>query len=372
MGRMQRIGLVFLALGITASSTTPGRAASIGRDRILSFGDISQWTMLPDGGWVTVEKGRVRFFAPDSSERKAFELRGKEVLVATPEPGAVAVAAYADAQPTLLRVVQFDVYGPDGERRVGLKDPDFASAIIAPNGNAFVGLAGADEFPQTVVQFYDATGRKMNDLPVRGFEGGRFCSDGARFLFETAAEGLQVATAAGQVIDTLGRVDVWDCSPDGRVIVTAVGPKVVVYRDGEAVAARDWPRPTERVRDLAVSPSGTLVGAVSASQAALLRVNSPDWAWRMEPEKPEWNFRSVAVADDPYLAALGVDFDPGADNPERHLRSRCLVVDSTGQIIHTEEGTPSHWGAVFPQVRFAGDGVLFIDRDAVRRLTITR
>ena len=360
---------LLLALMIIGAVAVSSRGATISHQLTVAVADAAPWTVLGSGGWAQISKGHVIFYAPDSTERSTVELRGKEVLAGSPGARVVGVVAYADEQPTLLRVVRFDLYDESGRRLLTLNEPSFANVIVSPSGSGFVGLDGAEDFPRTILRFYDGQGTVRDTLPVTNFEGGRFSADGSRFFFESAGAGLVVTTSSGQVVDTIGRVDTWGASDDGTVIGVAVGSNLVFYRDGRQVGALPWPQPQERIRMIAVAPGGTHAGVVSASRAAVVRLDSLSYLWNKATDNPEWNFRSIDVAPGCAYVAVGQDHDPGAQRPGRHDRSRCMIFDASGAMQFAEERYPTSWAARFPQVRLVGGGtgLVMIDRDGFTR-----
>jgi hypothetical protein len=325
----------------------------------------SRWVAFAEGGWVRTERGKLGFYSSNGVRHRSFDLRGKEVLVAPQGARAVGVIAYADRQPKTLRAVTFDLYGPTGKRILRLTDPPFATAIVAEAGNAFVGLEGAEGLPRSVLRFYDLSGKEKKSLEVERFEGGRYCEDGSVFLFETAAEGLQVYSATGEMLGVIGRADRWAASADATIIAKTTGSRMLFYRDGKLFQTLAWDERHGTIRAMALSPNGGHAAVISATHASVIDVASGATLWTHETGKTPWNYRSAALTDDAGLVSLGSDYDPGADAADRHQRSRCEVFDRDAKLIHTEEGKPTKWGALFPLVRFdpSADRLMFVDRD---------
>jgi hypothetical protein len=367
-----RVSISICALLFGLSGPIAGNAAQVTPVREASFIGTSQWMAFGSGGWATVDGSRVRFYAADSSQRATVDLHGKEVLVSAPGATVVGVVVYADEQPSLLQAKQFNLYDEQGRKQLSVDGPDFANAVVSPTGNAFVGLKGTEDFPQVILQFYGERGQLVRSQTVKSFEGGSFCADGSHFLFETAAEGLQVAAADGQITNTIGPVETWGCSVDGRLVGAATSGQLRFFRDGKEIGSVAWPQTKERIRAIAISPDGLFAAAVSANHAAALRLDSVAYLWTKEPDSSEWNFRSIDLTAGLAEVAIGLDFDPGAQNPIRHQRSRCWLLDRNGTVGFTFAGTPGTWGARFPQVRFIDSGrrLLFADRDSARWFSI--
>ncbi|MEW5701869.1 MAG: hypothetical protein AB1792_06535 [Candidatus Zixiibacteriota bacterium] len=353
-----------MAWGADALSVVPVRS--------VSFEGVSHWVALGPGGWAQAEQSRVQFIGADSSVRATINLEGKEVLVSEAGASVIGVLVYADQQPSLLRVKQFSLYDDQGRRRLSLNDPIFNNAVVAPGGNAFVGLKGAEDFPRQELLFYDGSGQLLGSDSVTNFAGGRFCADGSRFLFETGGAGLQVATADGQLAHVIGPVETWGCSADGRLVGVAWRGRLRFIRDGKPIGSVTWPDPDERIRAIAVADDGLRAAAVSAGYLAAIRLDSISILWTKTPDTSSWNFRSVDLLPGLSALAVGLDYDPVGQDPTRHQKSRCWVLDGDGTALSTLESTPTTWGARFPQVRFLDGGrrLLFADRDRAQWATL--
>lgn len=353
-------------------AATPVAAVEFGAAREVSFADATQWIVFETGDWVKVEKGRVRFHAPDGGQRNVFDLRGKEHLVGMPGGEAIGVLVYADQQPMTLQVVRFDLYDHQGQRILQLNKPGFASAIISPRGNAICGIDGAEGLPQTNLRLYDGRGKSVTEFPVEYFEGGRFARDGSHFLFKTATGGLQIASVAGEVLHALGEATVWDASADGRIVAATANGTIRIYRDDELIGTHTWPAERGPIRMITVSPDGHHVAVLSAAHVAVLSIDPPAIVWNRSVDEEGWNLRSVDLLDGGRLAAIGADYDPGPDSDARHSRSRCQIVDADGVVQHTIERQPADWGAMFPRVHFSADGkrLIVMDRDAMTAVSI--
>ncbi|HUU46975.1 MAG TPA: hypothetical protein VM118_14705 [Acidobacteriota bacterium] len=354
-------------------AAAPAGAVEFGSAREVSFAAASQWMVFETGDWVKVEKGRVRFHAADGAQRHVFNLRGKEHMVGTPGAAVVGILVYADQQPMTLQVVRFDLYDSQGQRVLQINKPGFSSAIVSPRGNAICGIDGAEGLPQTTLRLYDSRGRSTNVIPVEYFEGGRFSRDGSRFLFETAAGGLQVASAEGDVLYAFGDATAWDASADGGVVAVTAGTAVRIYRGDELIGTHRWPADRGTIRAIAVSPDGHHVAALSLTHAAVVSVDPPALVWDRGEDDPAWKLHTVDLLDGARLVAIGADHDPGPESAARHSRSRCQIIDADGVVQHTVERKPANWGAMFPQVRFAADGrrLIVIDRDAMTAVPIS-
>lgn len=362
--------LIFTA--IVALGPALSAAMEITRQREVSFGKASQWAVFDSGDHARLEGGRVKFYAADGTVRRSFDLRGKEHLVHSLMSEVMGLLLYADRQPMTLKVVRFDLYDHAGKRTLRLDKPKFASAIVAPSGTAVCGIDGAEGLPTSTLRFYSSSGQLTGTLPVKYFEGGAFCRDGSVFLFETAAKGLQVATAAGKIRHSLGAAEKWAASADGGSVVTYYDEQIRFLRDGDLLGALRWPEARGRVRSLAVSPDGRYAAAVSGGHAAVYSIDSLRSLWEIETGDADWNFRSIDLTNDAALTAIGSEFDPGTESTERHSRTRCRVYDASGTVLSTHERAPKSWGALFPQVRFAGTTrLLYCDRDAATWLAIT-
>jgi hypothetical protein len=347
-------------------------ATEITRLREISFGKASQWAVFDSGDHTRLESGRVKFYSADGKVRRSFDLRGKEHLVSPLLSEAMGLLLYADRQPMTLKVVRFDLYDHTGRRKLRLDKPKFASAIVAASGTAICGIDGAEGLPTSTLRFYDGSGKVTGTLPVEHFEGGAFSRDGSVFLFETAAEGLRVATLAGKIRHSLGAAEKWAASADGGVVVTYYGEQLRFLRDGNLLGALRWPESRGRVRALAVSPDGRHAAVAAAGHAAVYSIDSLKYLWEIAAESAAWNFRSIDLTNGATLTAMGSEFDPGAESTGRHSRTRCRVYDGSGTLLYTHEREPESWGAMFPQVRFAGSTrLLCCDRDAASWFDIT-
>lgn len=363
---------VLITLTALAFLTSP--FASAREFKVRSSADLSKstrWVAFGDGGWVSVQKGRLHFHSVGGNTVRTLNLRGNEVLLAPQGCRAVGVVAYADRQPKTLRAVTFDLYDPAGKQIMRLKNPEFASAIVAESGNAFVGIDGAEGLPKSVLHFYDGHGKEKKSLDVERFEGGRFSDDGSVFLFETAGDGLQAYTAAGERLGVIGNADRWAASSDAAIILRVSGARMLFYREGELAQTLAWDERYGAIRAAALSPDGGHAAVASATHAAVYDASTGATLWTQEIGNISWNYRSAALTNDAALVALGSDYDPGPDAPDRHQRSRCEVFDQDAKLIHTEKETPTKWGALFPQVRFdpTADRLLYIDRDRFKLLS---
>jgi hypothetical protein len=347
-------------------------AASFKVQTQASLASAKRWIAFDDGSWVKVQKGRLEFYSPKGSRQRLLNLRGNEVLTGPHGCQAVGVVAYADRQPKTLRAVTFDLFNPAGKQLFRLNDPDFATAIVAGPGNALVGIDGAEGLPRSVLRFYNGKGKLQDSLVLERFEGGAFCDDGSKFLYETAADGLQVCTDDGRPLATLGKADRWVASSDATMIAKSVENRLYFYRNGELVQTFAWDPGFGKVRALALSPDGNHAAVASATDAAIIEVESARVLWQTAVDRNDWNFRSIDLTNGATLVAIGSDFDPGPDAKERHQRSRCQVFDQTGQILHVDPAAPAKWGAKFPIVQFnqAGTALLFADRDQFKVLRL--
>lgn len=357
------------ALLLFNAQSAPAREFTVRSSANLS--GSPRWVAFGEGGWVSVQKGRLRFFALGGSVIRTLNLRGNEVLLAPHGCRAVGVVAYADRQPKTLRAVTFDLYDPEGKQILRLNDPEFATAIVSESGDAFVGVDGAEGLPKSVLHFYDRDGREKRSLDVERFEGGRFSDDGTVFLFETAAAGLQAFTAAGEEMGVIGPADRWAASSDATIILRVSGTRMLFYREGKLDQTLAWDERYGTIRAVALSPDGGHAAVVSATHAAVYDAATGATLWTKEIGNVPWNYRSAAISNGATLVAFGSDYDPGPEAADRHQRSRCEVFDRDAQPVHTEEETPSKWGALFPQVRFdpTANRLLFIDRDRFKLLS---
>lgn len=367
----QRLTTLLLLTALLLWGTQISSATEFKVRSSATLAGSARWVAFADGAWVQVAKGRLQFYSPDGSKSRTLDLRGNEVLSAPHGCQAVGVVAYADRQPKTLRAVTFDLYDPEGKPTFRLKDPPFASAIVAETGTAFVGVDGAEGLPKSVLRFYDLSGREKNSLEVEKFEGGKYCADGSVFLFETAADGLQAYSADGEKLGIIGPSDCWAASANASVIIRVTGNRLLFYRDGELFQTLAWDDRYGDVRAVALSPNGGHAAVISATHASVFEVDSGATRWSQDTDRTPWNYRSAALTDGAALVALGSDYDPGADAPDRHQRSRCEVFDHDAKLVHTEEGQPTKWAAMFPQVRFdpPADRLMFIDRDRFELLS---
>jgi len=366
-----RMFTLFLVIG-PFSLVAPSSEAFEAKLRVdAALTDINRWVAFTDGGWVQVEKGRLEFYTPSGERQRSLNLRGNEILSAPHGCRTVGVISYADFQPNTLHAVTFDLYGPAGQQILRLDNPKFASVIVSEAGNAFVGIDGAEGLPHSVLRFCDLTGKERKSFEVERFEGGGFCADGSVFLFETAADGLQACDVNGEMLGTIGRADRWAASADAGVVVRVLGSRLLFYRDGELFQTFLWDDRDGTVRAVALSPNGGHAAVISGSRAAVIQVDSARILWDAQSKATPWNYRSATLTDNAALVAFGSDYDPGIEAEDRHLRSRCEVFDGAGQLIHTEEGQPARWGALFPQVRFDRSRplLMFVDRDHIKLLS---
>jgi hypothetical protein len=348
------------------------RAWTFSVESASQVGTTSRWAILDGGGWAKVEGALLQFYSPDGQQLQSLSLKGNQFLVASSGGHVLGVISYADPQPKNLNALAFELYDPGGQRLIRVDDPSFSSAVVAPGGNAFVGIDGAEGLPSSVLRFYDAQGNRRDTLAVERFEGGKFSRDGSRFFYVTARDGLRVVSADGAALNRFGRVDHWAASVDGRVVVTAVGREIKCYREGTLISSLPWRADTILLRALAVSPDGNHAAAISAAHAAVFRTDSSAFLWEVACAESNWNFRGIDLRDGVSLVALGLDYDPGPDSPDRHLRSRCDVYDHAGRLVYTEEDQPERWGTLFPAVRFDDDrgGLVFVNRDRFKFLKI--
>lgn len=347
----------------TASNFTVHSSANLSNSK--------RWVVFDGGGWVNVQKGRLQFYSLKGNRTRTLNLRGNEVLLAPHGCHAVGVVAYADRQPKTLRAVTFDLYDPAGKQILRLKEPKFATAIVAPTGNAFVGIDGALGLPKSVLHFYDGKGKEKKSLDVERFQGGQFCADGSVFLFETATDGLQAYSAAGEKLGVIGPADRWAASSDATMVIRVSGNRMLFYREGELFQTLAWDERYGEIRAVALSPNGGHAAVASATHAAVYKIESGATLWTQETGATPWNYRSAALTNDAAFVVLGSDYDPGPDAANRHQRSRCEVFDADAKLVHSEEGTPSKWGLLYPQVQFnpSADRLLFIDRDRFKLLS---
>lgn len=346
------------------------------------FGIISEvvleesrrWLLLDGGGWVTVEKGRVEFYSPEGERVKVVDRRANEVLAGSIGTRKVGVLAYADNQPQTIRPLTFQIYSPNGDELVRQTDPPFASAIVSPAGNAFIGVDGAEGLPTSLIRLYDDTGTQTDTFTVERYEGGRFTRGGNRFLYESAGGQLKVFDLATRSTTSIGRLQRWGASPDGDLIAGVLGDRLLIYRMGRLAQTLPLSKGMGEIRGVTVSPSGALAAVFSATRALVARTSPPAIVWSTGIGDTTWNFRSADLFEDPGLAAFGIDYDPDLDSPDRHTIARCLVFDSLGALLHTEEDTPAKWAAQFPAVRFdhARGTLAFISRDRMKILSLNR
>lgn len=363
---------VVLVLAAFFSSIAVAFGWSFNVESSVDVGQAGRWAVLADGGWAKASGGQLQFFSSSGDRLQSFGLRGNQLLVAPFGGHVLGVITYVDPQPKTLDAIAFDLYSAEGQRLAHIDKPPFVSAIVSGAGGAFVGIDGAEGLPGAILRFYDARGNGQDTLMVDRFEGGKFSRDGSRFLFETAREGLQVATAKGVRQAELGVTERWAASADAHVIVTVLAGEFRCYRDGkfhQSMPRQDGGLP---IRALSVSPDGQHACAATARHAILFQTDTVATLWDVAVPDTTWNIRTVDVLDGARLVALGLDYDPGPESLERHVRSRCVIYDRTGQVVHTEEETPSKWGAAFPEVRFEpGRGrLVFINRDRFKSMHV--
>lgn len=361
-----------ITLAIMLVSSARVSAFTFNVESALQIGQTSRWAILDGGAWAKVEGGMVRFLSPDSQELQTLDLKGSQFLVAPTCGQVVGVISYADPQPKNLNALMFDLYDASGTRLVRVENPRFSSAIVARSGTTFVGIDGAEGLPFSVLRFFDGQGNRLDTLPVDRFEGGRFSRDGSRFFFITATDGLCVRSIGDASQEQFGRVEQWAASSDGRIVVTAAGGNINSYRDGRLVTSFAWRADSLPLRAVGVSPDGEYAAAISAVHAGVFRTDSSALLWTVASAEPGWNIRSVDLRNGLSLVAVGVDYDPGPDSVDRHMRSRCDVYDRVGRLVHSEEDQPEKWGAYFPEVRFddSRGGLVFINRDRFKYIKI--
>ena len=361
-----------LALALFALHAGNARAWTFSVESASQVGQTSRWAILDGGGWAKVEASRLQFYSADGQQLQSLNLKGSQFIVAPGGGRVLGVISYADPQPKNLNALTFELYDTGGRRLMRVDDPAFSSAIVAPNGNAFVGIDGAEGLPSSVLRFYDGQGNRRDTLAVERFEGGKFSRDGSRFFYVTAKEGLQVGGIDGTVPGQFGRADHWAASVDGRVVVATRGREINCFRDGKLASTLAWRADTIPIRALAVSPDGRHAAAISAIHAAVFRIDSSAFLWDIASSDASWNFRSVDLRNGVSLVAVGLDYDPGPDSTDRHTLSRCDVYDRAGKLVHTEEDQPERWAALYPEVRFdEGRGcVVFVSRDRFKSIKI--
>ena len=370
---MRRFAAVILTI-IVLAAAVPAWAATASL-KLSSKADLAKsrrWLVLGNAGWVSVAGGQLDFLSPKGQRQRRLNLRGNEYLFGEFGSRYVGVIAFADRQPKTLSAVTFDLFDAAGTQKVRLNKPPFASVIVSPEGNAFVGVDGAEGLPKTTLRFYSADGKLHEAMDVARFEGGEFTRDGSHVFFKSADSGLQVCTARGDQVGTYGRADRWAASRDGSVVVLQRGDRLMFYHDGKLIQTLTWDASQGTVRGLALSPNGLHAAAISERHAAVIDVSSATILWETDTGDPLWNLRSVDLINDARLVALGLDYDPGPPAADRHTQSRCLLFDRTGQLLDTQSETPTKWGAVFPMVKFAdtGGSLLFINRDNFRAFQI--
>lgn len=370
---MRRITAWILSIALLAPATLSWAAsASLELSSQADLSKSRRWLALGNGGWVSVAGGQLDFLSPAGKRQRRLNLRGNEYLFGEFGSRFVGVIAFADRQPQTLSAVTFDLFDVDGTQVVRLNKPSFASAIVSPEGNAFVGVDGAEGLPKTTLRFYTADGKLHETIDVARFEGGEFTRDGSHVFFKSADSGLQVCTMKGEQLGTFGPADRWAASRDGSVVVIARGQRLMFYHDGKLIQTLTWGTSDRPIRALALSPNGLHAAAISNDHAAVIDVSSATVLWETDTGDPQWNLRSVDLINDARLVALGLDYDPGPLAEGRHNQSRCLLFDRTGQLLDTQNETPSKWGAVFPMVKFTGNGtsLLFINRDKFRTFQV--
>ncbi|MEW5876196.1 MAG: hypothetical protein AB1752_13585 [Candidatus Zixiibacteriota bacterium] len=331
-----------------------------------------RWLLLDGGGWVTVEKGRVEFYSPSGERIKLLDRRGNEFLVGSFATKAVGILSYADNQPQTLRPLSFTLLSPTGTELARLTDPPFANAIVSPAGNAFVGIDGAEGLPSSLLRVYDARGNLTDTIRVERYEGGKFTRDGSRFLFEGMTAGLQIYDLEARATNAVGRFLRWGVSHDGATLAAILADRLLIYRGGKLTQTLALTPGMGEIRAVTLSPQGAHAAIISATQAALVRIEPPSIVWNTGIGDTTWNFRSADCLDDGSMVALGIDYDPDLDSPERHLKSRCLLFDAQGRMLHTVEDTPAKWNGQFPAVRFDPERgtVAFINRDRMKILAL--
>ncbi len=372
--RPKRRHLVILAvaLAVLAASAVGVSALTFNVESALQIGQTSRWVILDGGAWAKIEGGLLRFLSPDSQELQKLDLKGSQFIVAPTGGLVVGVISYADPQPKNLDALAFDLYDATGRRLAHLESPRLSSAIVAPSGTGFVGIDGAEGLPFSVLRFFDGQGNRLDTLAVDRFEGGRYSSDGSRFFFVTAKDGLCVRGVANASLDQIGRVEQWAASADGRMVVTAANGNISCFRDGKLVTSFAWRVDSIPLRAVSISPDGVYAAAISALHAAVFRTDSSALIWKVASGESSWNLRSVDLRNGLSLVAVGLDFDPGPDSADRHTRSRCDVYDRAGRLVHSEEDQPEKWGAYYPVVRFdeTRGGLVFISRDRFKYIKI--
>ena len=361
-----------LVLALFALDSGTARAWTFNVEAASQVGQTSRWAILEGGGWAKVEASQLQFYSADGLKLQSLNLKGNQFIVAPAGGRVLGVISYADPQPKNLNALAFELYDANGQRLMRVDNPSFSSAIVAPNGNAFVGIDGAEGLPNSVLRFFDGHGNRRDTLAVERFEGGKYSRDGSRFFFMTAKEGLQVGGSDGTSPSQLGPADHWAASLDGRVVVVARGQEMSCFRDGKLISALTWRADTIPIRSLTVSPDGRHAAAITALHAAVFRTDSAAFLWDIAGNDPKWNFRSVDLRNGVSLVALGLDFDPGPDSADRHAFSRCDVYDRAGRLVHTEEDQPERWGAFYPDVRFdeTRGGVVLVSRDRFKFIKI--
>ena len=368
--RLLLVATLMLALVALHSRNT--QAWTFNVESASQVGQTSRWAILEGGGWAKVEGALLQFYSPDGQQLQSLNLRGNQFIVAPGGGRVLGVISYADPQPKNLDAIAFELYDTGGRRLMRVDDPDFPSAIVAPNGNAFVGIDGAEGLPYSVLRFYDGQGNRRDTLAVERFEGGKFSRDGSRLFFMTAKEGLRAGGIDGTTPGQFGLADRWAASADGRIVAVALGREINCFRDGKLISRIAWRADTIPIRALAVSPDGRHAAAISAIHAAVFRTDSSAFLWDVASGEASWNFRSIDLRNGASLVAVGLDHDPGPDSADRHALSRCDVYDRAGRLVHMEEDQPERWGALFPEVRFddGRGGLVFINRDRFKFVKI--
>jgi hypothetical protein len=364
--------LLTIALNLVLLSLLSSHALAIGIVSQVVLEESRRWLLLDGGGWVTVEKGRVEFYSAEGERIKMIDRRGNEFLVGSFGTRAVGILSYADNQPKTLRPLSFYLHSPTGDEIVRLVEPPFANAIVSAAGNAFVGVDGAEGLPNSLLRIYDSRGAQIDTIRVERFEGGTFDRDGGQFLFESQTSGLQIYDLRAHATRAVGRLLRWGVSDDGAILAGVVADRLLIYRGGKLTQTLPLTPGTGEIRSVTLSPSGAHAVVIDATHASLVKLDPPSVVWKTGIGDTTWNFRGADCLDDGSMVALGIDYDPDLDSPDRHLKSRCLIFDSQGKLLHTEEDTPAKWTGQFPAVRFDPErGTLaFINRDRMKILSL--
>ncbi len=362
----------FIALAVVLATGALSKAQSLKLDSHADLTKSRRWTVLQNGGWVYVKGGRLEFYSAKGSRQRRLNLRGNEYLFAEPGSSVLGVIAFADRQPKTLSAVTFDLFAEDGEQIKRIDDPPFASAIIAPTGSAFVGVDGAEGLPQSVLRFYDRSGRRHDTVVVKRYKGAEFSRDGSLVFVESSQSGLTAHAPTGRVVRQYGATDDWAASRDGSVVMLQRGDRLYFHHNGELNQILGWRTEVEPIRDMAVSPDGLHAAVISADHAAVIQVASAEVVWETETGDPEWNFRSVDLIDEAELVAVGLDYDPGPSSSDRHTRSRCLIFSRTGELLDSKNNAPRKWVPGYPVVQIDQDEkrLFFLNRDRFQTFRI--